>query len=134
MRKILVALPCLLFSGVLLAKEAPTLDTRHGADGVLMATALDGSHAKSAPAIRMDGTVEAAAQTKKKKAKTAAKKPAAPTATLAPESKRFNMTQDGKKMTADDFDAWMKKNGYRVATGAPAAAKPKEEEPKKGSK
>ncbi|GAB3088685.1 hypothetical protein [Lysobacter terrae] len=131
MRKILVALPCLLFSGVLLAKEAPMLDMRHGADGVLMATALDGSHAKSAPAIRMDGTVEAAAPTKKKKAKAAAK-PAAPSTTLAPESKRFNMTQDGKKMTADDFDAWMKKNGYRVATGAPAKAK--EEEPKKGSK
>ena len=131
MRKILVALPCLLFSGVLLAKEAPALDSRHGADGVLMTTALDASHAKAAPAIRMDGMVEAA-QSKKKKGKTAAK-PAAPAPTLAPESKRFNMTQDGKKMTADDFDAWMKKNGYRVATGAPAA-KPKEEEPKKGSK
>ena len=71
MRMILVALPCLLFSGLVLAKEAP----------------------KAAP------------------------KAAAPAAQPAETSKRFNMTQDGKKMTADDFDAWMKKNGYRVATG-----------------
>jgi len=27
---------------------------------------------------------------------------------------RFNMTQDGKRMTADDFDAWLKSNGYSV--------------------
>jgi hypothetical protein len=129
MRKILVALPCLLFSGALLAKEAPALDMRHGADSQLMAAALDASHAKGEAVIRMDGTLEAA--NSKKKAK-AAPKAAAAAPTLAPESKRFNMTQDGKKMTADDFDAWMKKNGYRVATGAPAKAK--EEEPKKGSK
>jgi hypothetical protein len=89
MRMILVALPCLLFSGLVLAKEAP----------------------KAAP------------------------KAAAPAAQPAETSKRFNMTQDGKKMTADDFDAWMKKNGYRVATGAPAAGKDqKEVEPQKGGK
>ena len=39
---------------------------------------------------------------------------------------RFNMTQNGKRMTADDFDAWLKANGYsvgrRVDTSAPAAA------------
>ena len=91
MRMILVALPCLLFSGLVLAKEAP----------------------KTAPK--------------------AAPKAAAAPVTTAPDSKRFNMTQDGKKMTADDFDAWMKKNGYRVATGAPAAGKDqKDAEPQKG--
>ena len=84
MRKILVALPCLLFSGLVLAKDVP---------------------------------------------KTAPKPAAAPVSQPTDTSKRFNMTQNGKKMTADDFDAWMKKNGYRVATGAPA--KPQEEEPKK---
>lgn len=84
MRKILVALPCLLFSGLVLAKDAP---------------------------------------------KTAPKPAAAPVSQPTDTSKRFNMTQNGKKMTADDFDAWMKKNGYRVATGAPAKAK--EEAPKK---
>ncbi len=131
MRKILVALPCLLFSGALLAKEAPAPDTRHGADSLLMATALDASHGKNDAVIRMDGTLGTLEAATKKKTAKAAPKAAAPVE-LAPESKRFNMTQDGKKMTADDFDAWMKKNGYRVATGAPA--KPKEEEPKKGSK
>lgn len=34
---------------------------------------------------------------------------------------RFNMTQDGKQMSADDFDAWMRSRGYRVAKGAPPA-------------
>lgn len=34
---------------------------------------------------------------------------------------RFNMTQDGKRMSADDFDAWMRSKGYRVAKGAPPA-------------
>jgi hypothetical protein len=35
---------------------------------------------------------------------------------------RFNMTQGGKRMTADEFDAWMKARGVRVAKGKPAAA------------
>ncbi|WP_313927233.1 hypothetical protein [Pseudoxanthomonas sp.] len=37
---------------------------------------------------------------------------------------RFDMSQNGKRMTADEFDAWMKSRGVRVvkAPGAPAAA------------
>jgi|SRR5690606_18708975 len=39
---------------------------------------------------------------------------------------RFNMTQNGKRMTADDFDAWLQANGYsagrRVDPNAPPAA------------
>lgn len=36
---------------------------------------------------------------------------------------RFNMSEGGKKMSADEFDAWMKAHGIRVARGtAPAAA------------
>lgn len=38
---------------------------------------------------------------------------------------RFNMNQNGKNMTAEEFDAWMKSRGVRVAKGAapaPAAA------------
>ena len=38
---------------------------------------------------------------------------------------RFNMTQNGKRMTADEFDAWMKSRGVRVVgrkDGAEAAA------------
>ena len=37
-----------------------------------------------------------------------------------PHGYRFNMTQHGKKMSADDFEAWMKANGLHVAKGAPA--------------
>lgn len=41
---------------------------------------------------------------------------------------RFDMTQNGKRMTADDFDAWLKANGYsagrRVDTSQPAADAP----------
>ncbi len=41
---------------------------------------------------------------------------------------RFNMSQDGKRMTAEEFDAWMKARGVRVVkarpTAAPAAAAP----------
>ena len=45
---------------------------------------------------------------------------------------RFNMTQNGKRMTADEFDAWMKARGVRVVPkrttaepeAAPAPTKP----------
>ncbi|WP_145974278.1 hypothetical protein [Stenotrophomonas pictorum] len=33
---------------------------------------------------------------------------------------RFLMQQGEKRMSADQFDAWMKANGIRVAKGAPA--------------
>jgi hypothetical protein len=42
-----------------------------------------------------------------------------------PHGYRFNMTQHGKKMSAEDFDAWMKANGLHVAKGADAKAKAK---------
>lgn len=132
MHKILVALPCLLFSGLVLAKEAPALNAR-GADTVLMSAALDVGNAAERPVVGSGIALEAAAK-KKRAVKSTARKPVAAPAVSQPTdtSKRFNMTQDGKKMTADDFDAWMKKNGYRVATGAPAKASA--EEPKKGTK
>ncbi|MGO1073114.1 hypothetical protein [Lysobacter sp. CA199] len=34
---------------------------------------------------------------------------------------RFDMSQGGKRMTADEFSAWMKAKGVRVAKGAAAA-------------
>ena len=41
---------------------------------------------------------------------------------------RFDMTQNGKRMTADEFDAWMKARGVRVVgrkdTPAPVASPP----------
>ena len=52
---------------------------------------------------------------------------------------RFDMTQNGKRMTADEFDAWMKAKGVRVvgrkdapaAEAAPASAPAPAEKPKK---
>src|SRR5690606_16710747 len=37
---------------------------------------------------------------------------------------RIDMSQNGKRMTADEFDAWMKARGVRVARGAAPAAAP----------
>lgn len=37
---------------------------------------------------------------------------------------RFNMNQDGKNMTADEFSAWMKSRGVRVARGTVPVAVP----------
>ena len=34
------------------------------------------------------------------------------------------MTQTGRRMTADEFDAWMKARGVRVARGSAPAAVP----------
>lgn len=45
---------------------------------------------------------------------------------------RFNMTQNGKRMTADEFDAWMKSKGVRVVgrqDAAPAAVAPEASTP-----
>lgn len=35
---------------------------------------------------------------------------------------RFDMNQNGRRMTADEFDAWMKAKGIRIATGKPTPA------------
>jgi len=37
-------------------------------------------------------------------------------------SNRFDMTQNGRRMSADDFDRWMKARGIRIAKGAPKRA------------
>jgi hypothetical protein len=35
---------------------------------------------------------------------------------------RFDMRQDGRSMSAEDFDAWMRVRGIRIAKGASVAA------------
>ena len=35
---------------------------------------------------------------------------------------RFDMNQNGRRMTAEEFDAWMKAKGIRVATGKPGGS------------
>lgn len=46
---------------------------------------------------------------------------------------RFNMNQNGKNMTADEFSAWMKSRGVRVAKGAAPAAVPAAPAPVNGA-
>lgn len=73
--------------------------------------------------------------------KTAATGTAAPVQDAAPAASsgpnRFEMTRNGERMTADDFDAWMKARGIRIAGGkeaaptpAPARRKPAKGQPK----
>ncbi|WP_394539749.1 septal ring lytic transglycosylase RlpA family protein [Lysobacter enzymogenes] len=47
--------------------------------------------------------------------------PAAAPGKPGPHDYRFDMMQNGKSMTADEFDAWMKSRQVRVATGQPVA-------------
>jgi hypothetical protein len=46
---------------------------------------------------------------------------------------RFNMSQNGKNMTADEFSAWMKSRGVRVARGKAGTSAPAEPVPDAGS-
>ena len=43
-----------------------------------------------------------------------------------PEAARFSLMQDGKRMSADEFDAWLKTQKISIATGAPRSV---EQEP-----
>jgi hypothetical protein len=49
-------------------------------------------------------------------------------------SNRFEMTQNGRKMSARDFDAWMKARGIRIAKGAPSVKAPPKPQPKAQAK
>jgi len=96
------------------------------------------SQASSHSVVRFDAAQNVAFAGKKKPAAKAEEPKAAEpakeeTANLDPNSYkpktqfdntpyRFNMQQNGKKMTAEEFDAWMKSRGFRVAKGAQPAA------------
>jgi rare lipoprotein A len=54
----------------------------------------------------------------------AADKPGTSDAGDAPIDYRFDMRQDGKTMTAAEFDAWMKSRQVRIATGKPGKPLP----------
>ncbi|MGO4223438.1 hypothetical protein AB4Y64_16465 [Lysobacter sp. TAF61] len=124
MRKMSMVVSLLLVSGV---AAAHTGSVDHG-QGV----AAQSDVARSA--VRMEQGVMVAAGKKTKTAE-AAPKAEEPKAEVAAESTlpgeykpktqfdntpyRFNMNQNGKKMTAEEFDAWMKSRGIRVAKGAP---------------
>ena len=46
---------------------------------------------------------------------------------------RFDMNQNGKRMTSVEFDAWMKAKGIRVATGKPGTSAVPAAAPQAGS-
>ena len=49
-------------------------------------------------------------------------KEAVVTVAPGPHGHRFDMRQNGRKMTAEEFDAWMKARGVRVVKARPAPA------------
>ena len=53
----------------------------------------------------------------------AVKVPPSPASVAIGKSNRFEMIQYGRQMSAEDFDAWMKARGIRIAKG-PQATKP----------
>ncbi|GAB3389334.1 hypothetical protein [Lysobacter fragariae] len=112
MRAIVLALPGLLLCGLVSAKEMPASSI----------TRIDVTGTASPVAAKSWLSGEQLAARRPAKKASAAKKPPAPVEKkTAADSNRFNMTQNGKQMTADDFDKWMKAKGIRVAGGAPAA-------------
>lgn len=102
-------------SGVL---ASHAFDESQSVDRVLMRLRIEGCR-NIAKALPAPGTTSAAAATAS---------PAAYQPKTAHDNSpwRFDMSQNGKRMTAEEFDAWMKARGVRVAKGAPAAAKPAE--------
>lgn len=54
---------------------------------------------------------------------------AADPAPTPPDHWRFDMMRDGRVMTADEFDAWMRERQVRVATGRPAPVTPAAQTP-----
>jgi hypothetical protein len=114
MRKTMMVVSCLLISGAAMAKDMSNTNQANAGRSIL-GSALHSAQLDEASPIGQPVTDTLMAAKRKAPAKAEATE-----TRLADPSNRFNMTQNGKKMTADDFDAWMKKNGYRVATGAPA--------------
>lgn len=124
------------------APELPVRASRLGAPAGVLAQAYDESQSVDSVLNRMrvsecrSVAAKASGAPAATMASTAAVTPAADAAvdpaTYKPKTKddntpwRFDMSQNGKRMTAEEFDAWMKARGVRVAKGAPAAAKPAE--------
>ena len=129
MRKMSMVVSLLLVSGVAAAHT--------GMNDRGPASAAQSDVARSA--VRMDQGVMVAAGKKTKAAEAApkaeeAKAEGAAESTAPGEYKpktqfdntpyRLNMNQNGKKMTAEEFDAWMKAKGVRVAKGKGGAVAP----------
>lgn len=159
MRKIAMALPLLLLSGWAGAQEncagltAPTsqsarptmiapvaselasLNHQLGAPSGVLAQAYDEAQSVDNVLLRMriEKCQNVAASKNAASAPASSNDPAAykPLTKHDNSPWRFDMSQNGKRMTAAEFDAWMKARGVRVAKGAPAkVAEPAAEEKK----
>ncbi|MBP7369892.1 MAG: hypothetical protein KA902_00480 [Arenimonas sp.] len=106
------------------AAEAKKLADKKAAESKL-AKNKSQQDAKSKPQADVKKTTNAKPSSKPATPKPAeATLPEVTTPAKAPVA-RFNMTQDGKKMTAADFDAWMKAQGIRIVPAkAPVEAAP----------
>ncbi|WP_243720350.1 hypothetical protein [Luteimonas aestuarii] len=91
---------------------APAFDDRQSLENVLLRIRAEGCRAA---AMQAAPVVHAAAEGYVKKTE------------FDNTPYRFNMTQNGKRMTADDFDAWLQANGYSAGRRA-SAAEPAEAE------
>ena len=123
MTRLLLAAAMLLVFDSARAQEAPCTTDR-GNHSVARADVLAQAHDR---AVGVDdlrrsplGACELVADARATATRRTARKPR----TAAP-SHRFDMTQNGKRMSAADFDRWMKSRGIRVATGKPATPKQK---------
>jgi hypothetical protein len=115
-------------------KAAEAADAKRAADSAAAAKkAADAKEAKKKSAEPKPAPIKKPVASKP----AAASKPvpveapaAAATDPAKPKEARFNMTQDGKKMTPEDFDAWMKAQGIRIVPAKPATPPPPPEEKK----
>lgn len=127
MRKyMMVVLPCLLLAhGLVAANETSNRNDRKGEASALLKAAFESERTVEQPSLlpAHAGRQLQFAAKKRRKVEAAPARAEDKSSKPGQRSDRFYMTQNGKQMTADDFDAWMKKNGYRVAAGAPAAPK-----------
>ncbi len=116
------------------AEEAAAKAKLDELDAVKAKTTETKRAAESAAADKKAADAKAKAAAKQQAKRSNAKKPLTPkpavvetpAAEEAPKPKevRFNMTQDGKKMTPEDFDAWMKAQRIRIVPAKPVEAPP----------
>ena len=129
MRKFMIVLPCLLLvHGVAAANEISSRNDRQNETSTVLMVAFESARTMEQPSLLSVPAATELQYAAKKRSKAAAApaaveedKSSKPSRSSQPND-RFYMTQNGKQMKADDFDSWMKKNGYRVATGASASS------------
>lgn len=117
------ALPCLLFC-VACVTVLPAQASARAASTPYpaLATPLEAqAHATRTPDLAHRLRDAEGTQVARRRTKTHHAAPKVASAAPRDTSNRFLMTQNGKQMTADDFEAWMKSRGIRVAKGAPPA-------------